>query len=254
MAVQRMRAWRLSAMGGQLSKKSVPIPEVRAGSVLVRVEASSLMSYLQRYVEGKLPFYTPPQGEFTIGTNGVGIVEAVGRDVWHIKVGQRVLVSSHFVARDNVDDPAQVLIGLTAGAGAEAVLADWPDGTLADYTLVPVEALTPVDGLDHIDSAQLAALSRFIIPFGGLLRGRLAAGETVVVKGATRRSWMPSPASAEAASGPSYCRAILPGMRLPFGKLPAAASTWPSTWSAMPLIRMPRWRACTACAGRAALY
>lgn len=185
MANRQMKAWRLTGMGGQLSQKEVPVPEVRAGSVLVRVEACSLMSYLKSYVEGRLPFYAPPPGEYTIGTNGVGVVEAIGRDVWHVKVGQRVLISSHFVARDNVDDPGQILIGLTAGAGAQAVLADWPDGTLADYTLVPVEAVTPAEGLDHIDSAQLAALSRFIIPFGGLLRGRLAAGETVVVTGAT---------------------------------------------------------------------
>ncbi|HEY6924867.1 MAG TPA: zinc-binding dehydrogenase [Steroidobacteraceae bacterium] len=64
-------------------------------------------------------------------------------------------------------------------------MEDWPDGTLADYTLVPVEALTPVDGLDALSSPQLAALSRFIIPFGGLLRGRLAAGEALAVTGAT---------------------------------------------------------------------
>ncbi|MEX3761946.1 zinc-binding dehydrogenase [Paraburkholderia phenoliruptrix] len=185
MANQQMKAWRLTRMGGQLSQKRVPVPEVRAGSVLVRVEACSLMSYLKSYVEGKLPFYSPPEGEYTIGTNGVGVVETVGRDVWHIRARQRVLISSHFVARENVDDPGQVLIGSTAGAGSQTVLADWPDGTLADYTLVPVEAVTPVDGLDHIDSAQLAALSRFIVPFGGLLRGRLAAGETVVVTGAT---------------------------------------------------------------------
>ncbi|HTK01624.1 MAG TPA: zinc-binding dehydrogenase [Bordetella sp.] len=180
-----MKAWRLSGMGGQLALKQVPVPEVRAGSVLVRVQASSLMSYLKPYVEGKLPFYAPPHGEYTIGTNGVGVVQAVGRDVWHIKKGQRVLISSHFVARENVDDPGQVLIGLTAGKGGQAILDDWPDGTLAEYTLVPVEAVTPAEGLDHIDSAQLAALSRFIIPFGGLLRGRLAAGESIVVTGAT---------------------------------------------------------------------
>jgi alcohol dehydrogenase len=143
------------------------------------------MSYLKDYVEGKLPSYNPPHGAFTIGTNGVGAVEAVGRDVWHIKPGQRVVLSSHFVARDNVRDPAQILIGLTAGAGADAMLADWPDGTLAEFALVPVEAATPVTGLDHIDAAHLAAVSRFVIPFGGLLRGRLAAGETLVVTGAT---------------------------------------------------------------------
>ena len=82
------------------------------------IEASALMSYLKAYVEGKLPVYNPPPGPFTIGTNGVGVVEAVGRDVWHLKPGQRVVLSSHFVAAENVEDPAQILIGLTSSPDA----------------------------------------------------------------------------------------------------------------------------------------
>jgi alcohol dehydrogenase len=163
----------------------VRTPEPRAGSALVRIEASALMSYLKAYVEGKLPAYNPPPGPFTIGTNGVGVVEAVGRDVWHLKPGQRVVLSSHFVAAENVEDPAQVLIGLASSPEAAQVLVDWPDGTLAEYALMPVEALTPAEGLDDFDATQLVTVGRCIIPFGGLLRGRLAAGETLVVNGAT---------------------------------------------------------------------
>ncbi len=159
-----MKAWRLERLGGTLGLKDVPTPEPRPGSVLVRIEASALMSYLKPYVAGKLPLYNPPPGPFTPGTNGVGVVAAVGRDVWHLKPGQRVVLSSHFVARDNVEDPAQILIGLTAGEGAAPVLADWPDGTLAEYALMPVEAVTPAEGLDHLDAAQLAAVGRCIIP------------------------------------------------------------------------------------------
>lgn len=40
-------------------------------------------------------------------------------------------------------------------------------------------------GLDAFDATQLAALTRFAVPYGGLLRGRLAAGETLIVTGAT---------------------------------------------------------------------
>jgi alcohol dehydrogenase len=180
-----MKAWRLEKLGGRLSLEDIPVPEPRPGSVLVRVEASALMSYLKAYVEGKLPFYNPPAAPFTIGTNAIGTVEAVGRDVWTLKPGRRVVVSSHLVARENVDDPPQVLIGLTASPDAAPMLADWPDGTLADFALVPVEAVTPLDGLDALDAAHLASVSRFIVPYGGLLRGRLAAGETLVVNGAT---------------------------------------------------------------------
>ena len=180
-----MKAWQLHRLGGELLFNDVRTPEPRPGSALVRIEASALMSYIKAYVEGKLPAYNPPPGPFTIGTNGVGIVEAVGRDVWHLKPGQRVVLSSHFVAAENVEDPAQVLIGLTSSPDAAPVLADWPDGTLAEYALLPVAAVTPAEGLDHIDATQLVAIGRCIIPYGGLLRGRLAAGETVIVNGAT---------------------------------------------------------------------
>jgi alcohol dehydrogenase len=180
-----MKAWQLQGLGGELRFRDVRTPDPRPGSVLVRIEASALMSYLKAYVEGKLPVYNPPPGRFTIGTNGVGVVEAVGRDVWHIRPGQRVVLSSHFVAAENVEDPAQILIGLTSSPDAAQVLADWPDGTLAEYALMPVDVVTPAEGLDDFDAAQLVTIGRCIIPFGGLLRGRLAAGETLVVNGAT---------------------------------------------------------------------
>lgn len=181
-----MKAWRLDTVGGALTLEDVPLPEVRPGTVLMRIQAVPLLSYLKSYVEGRLPTYNPPRGKFTPGTNGVGVIEAVGRDVWHLKPGQRVVLSPHFVAGENVADPAQILIGLTAfGAGTAAVQADWRDGSLAEYALAPVATLTPAEGVEAIDAPQLAALSRCIVPFGGLLRGRLTAGETLVVNGAT---------------------------------------------------------------------
>jgi alcohol dehydrogenase len=180
-----MKAWRLERLGGALTFEDVPIPQARAGSVLVRIEAAPLLSYLKNYVQGTLP-YSAPEGAFTPGTNGVGVIAAAGRDVWHLAPGQRVVVSPHFLAGENVDDPGQVLIGLTAfGAGSARVQADWRDGTLAEYALAPVSTVTPAEGLDNIDAAQLAVLNRFIVPLGGLLRGRLAAGETLIVNGAT---------------------------------------------------------------------
>src|ERR1035438_2470624 len=87
-----MRAWQLERLGGFLELKNVPVPEPRPGSVVVRVETSSLMSYMKGYVEGKLPIYSPPKGYFVPGGNAVGVIHAVGRDVWHLKANQRVVV------------------------------------------------------------------------------------------------------------------------------------------------------------------
>jgi threonine dehydrogenase-like Zn-dependent dehydrogenase len=149
--------------------EDMPVPEVRPGSALLRIQASPLLSYLKQYVEGKLPFYNAPQGAFTPGTNAVGVIEAVGRDVWHLKPGQRVVFSPHFVAGENVEDPAQILMGLTAfGGGSAAVQADWRDGSLAEYALAPLTTITPADGLEIFDAAQLAVPNRFIVPFGGV--------------------------------------------------------------------------------------
>jgi alcohol dehydrogenase len=181
-----MKAWRLEGLGKRLCFTDIPVPEIRPGSVLIRIEASPLLSYFKDYIEGRLAFYSPPKGEFTPGTNGVGVIEAIGRDVWHLKPGQRVVFSPHLVASENVEDPGQILIGLTAfGNGASNVQADWRDGSLAEYALAPVSTITPADHLENFNAAQLAVLNRFIVPYGGLLRGRLAAGETLVVNGAT---------------------------------------------------------------------
>jgi len=181
-----MKAWRLSRLGGDLTFETVPIPEIRPGSILVKVEASTLMSYIKAYVEGKLPPYHAPDGAFTPGGNCVGTIQEVGRDVWQLKAGQRVLLSSLFRSAENVPDPAQLLIGVTSfGPASERLQADWPNGSLAEYTLLPASSVMPVEGFDDMPATQLIAAARFVVPYGGLVRGRLAAGETLIVNGAT---------------------------------------------------------------------
>lgn len=159
-----MQAWQIERLGGASAFNDVPMPEVRAGSVLVRIEASALMSYLKDYVEGKLPVYDPPEGWFTPGGNAVGTVAAVGQDVWHVRPGIRVLISSHIVADERVDEPGQMLLGITApGPAAKPIQNDWRDGTLAEYVLVPKSIVTSVQELDSYGPAQLAALVRFAV-------------------------------------------------------------------------------------------
>jgi alcohol dehydrogenase len=180
-----MKAWRLDRLGGTLRLEDTAIPEPRPGGVVVRIEASALMSYLKPYVEGRLPIYSPPDGPFTPGGNAIGTVHAIGPEVYHVRAGERVVVSSHIVANENTPEPAQFLLGITAGPAGKSLQADWRDGTLAEYAHVPKSCVTPIEGLDAVRAAQLSVLPRFAVPYGGLLRGRLAAGETLVVTGAT---------------------------------------------------------------------
>lgn len=181
-----MKAWRIDRLGGQLHLNEISIPYARPGSVLVRIEAQSLMSYLKDYVEGKLPAYRAPEGDFVPGGNAIGVIETVGADVWHLEPGQRVVISSHLIAQENVPDPGQILIGVTSPGGvSDAMQKSWRDGTLAEYALFPASTITPLEGFEDFDLAQLATITRCIVPFGGLIRGRLKAGETVIVNGAT---------------------------------------------------------------------
>jgi hypothetical protein len=141
--LRTMKAWKLDRLGGKLGFVDAPVPEVRPGSVLIRVETQSLMSYLKPYVEGALKAYRAPE-DFTPGGNAIGVIEAVGADVWHLKTGQRVVASSHLVARENVQEPGQILIGVTSPGGVgDALQRSWKDGTLAEYALFPGQAVTP---------------------------------------------------------------------------------------------------------------
>ncbi|WP_035854945.1 quinone oxidoreductase family protein [Cryptosporangium arvum] len=171
-----MKAWRLDAT---LTFGDVPDPEPPDGAVVVRLEAAPILSYFRAYVAGTLRHYHRPTGPFTPGTSGVGVVERVGRGVFTLATGQRVLVTGNYTAAENVPDPARGLIGLTSET--PAVRDTWRDGTLAEKVVAPVSTVTPVPaGLGDV-----VAVTRCLVPYGGLLRGRLTPGETVVVNGAT---------------------------------------------------------------------
>jgi alcohol dehydrogenase len=180
-----MKAWMLDEPGQPLALRELAQPEPRRGAVLVRMEAVPLLSYTRSYVDGTLPYAYPP-GPFSPGTNGVGRVAAVGPGVVALRTGQRVAVNPYWVADETVREPAQALIGLTAiSADSAALMADFPHGTLRELAEFPASTLIALDGLDDLPSRRLAVLGKFVVPFGGLRRGRLAAGETVVVNGAT---------------------------------------------------------------------
>ncbi|UXU92333.1 zinc-binding dehydrogenase [Burkholderia sp. S-53] len=180
-----MKAWMLDEPGKPLALRDEPTPQPRRGAVLLRMEAVPLLSYTRAYVEGKLPYAFPP-GPFSPGTNGVGSIVAVGEGVFGLRPGQRVAVHPYWVADEAVAEPEQILIGLTGVSAASApMLVDFPHGALREVAEFPASTVVSLDGLDDVPSARLAALGKFSVPFGGLRRGRLEAGETVAVNGAT---------------------------------------------------------------------
>jgi hypothetical protein len=139
-----MKAWR-ALENGQLELQDLPAPQAAPGTIVARMQAAPVLSYLRQVLDGSLGFDTP-QRPFTPGTNGVAVVESVGAGVYHLKPGQRVALDPHLVADERVADPAQILVGLTAmpgGAPPKALQAAWPNGFYAEMAHLPAQLATP---------------------------------------------------------------------------------------------------------------
>ncbi len=85
-----MRASLVTAFDSPLEIRDLPIPELRADQVLVRIEASGLCHTDIHAAHGDWP--VKPALPFTLGHEGVGIIERVGGAVTNRAVGERVAV------------------------------------------------------------------------------------------------------------------------------------------------------------------
>jgi alcohol dehydrogenase len=180
------KAWRLHAPG-DLRFDEVETPEPAADGVVVRIEAGMVLSYTGRVMSGEVPYNLPPM-PFVPGTNAIGRVVAIGKNVGHVQSGDRVFLSPHL--RGDVPDPEppQILIGLTATIPtpqALALQARWRDGVFAEMAHWPAACATPIAYLDDRPATELIVLAKLIVPFGGLQRTGLRGGDTIIVNGAT---------------------------------------------------------------------
>jgi alcohol dehydrogenase len=178
------KAWRLHAHN-DLRFDEVETPKPAADGVLVRIEAGMVLSYIG--LSGSVPYSLPPM-PFVPGTDAIARVIAAGDNVGHVRSGDRVFLSPHL--RGDVPDPEppQILIGLTAMVTTPAALKmqmHWRDGVFAEIAHWPAACATPLVTLDERPATELIGLAKLIVPFGGLQRGGLRGGHTIIVNGAT---------------------------------------------------------------------
>ena len=152
-----MKAVRIHKYGGPevLVYEEVPTPEPGPAQILVRVEAATVNPVDVSVREDRFP--TPKAPPKTLGSDGAGVVERVGRDVSSVTPGDEVFFS-----------------GL--GIGSE--------GSYAEYALIAEAQAVPIPaGLTFVDAAALGMA--FPAAYYGLAtRGAVQAGETVLVQGA----------------------------------------------------------------------
>jgi alcohol dehydrogenase len=179
-----MKAAVLKALGSPLSVETVPGPVLGTGEVIVDVVAARMLAYAGEVFSGKRQYLL--ELPIVPGPGGVGRVRAVGPDATRLEVGDWVSIDPTVRSRDDTVSPEIILQGLTAGSQAALRLQrHYHDGAFAQQVRVPTENVSLIGAIDPADAGKWCALGTLLIPYGGLLAGRLLAGETLLVNGAT---------------------------------------------------------------------
>ncbi len=158
------------ASPGTIELRERPVPVPTPGKALVKIKAASLNRRDEWIREGKYPNI---KVGVTMGSDGAGVVEAVGDEKDQPWVGQEVVINPNI---DWGPDPE-------VQSGKYTILGMPIDGTFAEYALVNVDRLQHKPF--HLDFLQAATL-----PLGALTafralfrRGGLRAGHNILISG-----------------------------------------------------------------------
>jgi len=179
-----MKAAVLNAFGQALDIQTLPDPRPASGDVVIDMVAAGVAGYAANVFSGSRNYLLELPA--APGPGGVGRVRATGPDSTKLQPGDWVFVDSTIRSRDNAANPEQILLGWTYRTPAALPLhRHYRHGSFAEQLLVPTENATPLGDIDAADASRWTALSRLLVPYGGLLAGNLSPGETLVVNGAT---------------------------------------------------------------------
>ena len=162
----------------QVSFADVPKPEFKADEVLIEVKAAALNRLDLWVLEGwpglnlKLPH--------VMGSDGAGIIAEVGTAVSGWQVGDRVAINPT-IGRD---DDYFGRLGFDNMSDNFAVIGEHLDGFAAEYTAVPARNLLKMPDEAKFEDAAAASLV-FVTAWHSLIsKGKLQAGESVLIVGA----------------------------------------------------------------------
>lgn len=160
----------------------VPIPAIKAGEILVKVECASICGTDLRIYHGQHRKY--PAGTRRIpGHEVVGRIAALGTEVSGYQAGQRVFIAPNL----GCGHCKQCLSGRNNLCANYEALGVTLDGAFAEYARVPAAAVAqgnviPVRG--DLDPAALALAEPFACVLHGQDALHIQPGETVLVLGA----------------------------------------------------------------------
>ncbi|MBI1260863.1 MAG: zinc-binding dehydrogenase [Rhizobiales bacterium] len=179
-----MRAVILKAFGHPATLETTPNPVLGTGEVIVDVVACPVLSYAGEVLSGARKYLLDLP---VIPGNGViGRVAQTGPDATQLKTGDWVYCDPTVRSRDNALTPDITLQALSAGSEGGLKLQQYfRDGGWAEQIRVPTENAKALGDIDPDQANAWASIGSLLVPYGGLLAGKLQAGETIVINGAT---------------------------------------------------------------------
>ncbi|CAM3510906.1 zinc-binding dehydrogenase [Hydrogenibacillus schlegelii] len=165
-----MKAWVFERTGLEgLAWTDVPLPEPGPGEVRVRLRASALNHRDLYFLEGR----SKAAPGAILGSDGAGVVEAIGDGVTGVRVGDEVLIvpSLGWPAKSDAPPEGFRILGV-------------PDpGTLAEAIVVPAEGVVPKPPYLSWEEAAALPLSSLTAYRAVVTRAAVRAGETVLIPG-----------------------------------------------------------------------
>jgi len=172
-----MKAAVFHGSGQPLTITDVPVPEPKAGEVLIRVAACGLCHTDLHYMDHGVPTFKAPP--LILGHEAAGTVARLGPDVTGRAVGDRVLAPSVWACG----------CCRFCRSGRENLCADLVmpgnhvDGAFAEFLVVPAKELVPLPASIPLERACVIA-DAVSTPYHAVKqRGRVQPGDAVAVVG-----------------------------------------------------------------------
>jgi NADPH:quinone reductase-like Zn-dependent oxidoreductase len=157
--------------------EEIPEPDLRPGSVLVRLEAAFASHFITKIVDGSGGYTTPPR-PFTPGMDAIGTVESVADGIRGLRAGERAYCDNYFGER-------AFLGNFAMGPDSTQLLSEWPDGVYAEKVCLPVHCVIPIRPEIDVSAAVLCRLGWLGTAYAGLRKAEMPPGCVLAVNGAS---------------------------------------------------------------------
>lgn len=152
-----------------LSLHQMQDPKPKEREVIVNLRAAGL-NHRDLFVLDRHKSTEPP---LIIGSDGAGVIDAVGTEVHHVRVGDQVIINPGIGWKDNTNAPPEGF----------SILGHPDHGTFAEKIAIPADNVAPKPKHLSWEEAGVLSLSALTAYRALFTKGRVQAGTKVLIPG-----------------------------------------------------------------------